>query len=313
MSALPQSAGADLDGLLSARILLVTGKGGTGKTTLAAALGKLGAALGKRVLLAEMGQESLARSPLLESFDIAGPSTTEPQRIGPNLFAVLLTPESGHRAFLHDVLPFGFLVDRALRAEPLRRFLAAAPAFSELGVLFRGLQFVKQERSRGVPKWDLVIIDAPASGHALAFATLPQILLKVIPGGPIGRTAREGIAILTDPKRTVAVVATLAEALPVSEALELAAGLVKSNLRVHGIVANQVPTDPFSVAEHEALNALLGQTRVIGSRTLQRMKRAQASLRRLREAAARVLVVREQDWRGERLISAVAEDLVGAT
>ena len=295
------------------RVLLVTGKGGTGKTTLAAALGKLAAARGKRVLVAEMGQQASDRSPLLESLGIAGAATLQPQKIGTNLFAVLLTPEAGHRAFLHDVLPFGFLVDRALRAEPLRRFLAAAPAFSELGVLFRGLQLVKQERSRGVPEWDLVIIDSPASGHALAFATLPQILLKVIPGGPVGRTAREGIAILTDPQRTGAVVATLAEALPVSEALELAAGLAKSNLRVHGIVANQVPADPFSVAEHEALSALLGQTRVIGSRTLQRMKRAQASLRRLREAAARVLVVREQDQRGPQLISAVAEDLVGAT
>jgi anion-transporting ArsA/GET3 family ATPase len=314
----PTVADAGLEELLSARVLLVTGKGGTGKTTLAAALGRLAAARGKRVLLAEIGQEEIGaksaatQSPLLESLGVPGPqSSGAPREIAANLWAVLLTPEAGHRAFLHDVLPFGFLIDRALRAEPLKRFLAAAPAFSELGVLYRGLQFVKAERG-GVPEWDLVVIDAPASGHALAFATLPQMLLKVIPGGPIGRTAREGISILTDPRRTVAVIATLPETLPVSEALELAAGLARSNLRVHGIVANQMPADPFSPAEHEALAALLGNTRVLGSRTLQRLGRAQAALRRLREAAARVLVVLEQDERGTGLVSAVAAALAGA-
>lgn len=302
-----------LDSLLSARVVLVTGKGGTGKTTVAAALARLAAARGKRVLVAELGQEAAQHSPLLEALGAGRrASTLEPQQVDGNVWSVLLTPEAGHRAFLHDVLPFGFLVDRALRAEPLRRFLAAAPAFSELGVLFRGLQFVKAEKRRGVPEWDLVIIDAPASGHALAFATLPQILLKVIPGGPIGRTAREGISILTDPTRTVAVIATLAETLPVSEALELAEGLARSNLRVHGIVANQVPQDPFSAAEHEALAALLGTTHVLGSRTLQRLARAKAALRRLEQAALRILVVREQAETGQPLVRAVAGDLSGS-
>lgn len=313
--ATPSSA-ADLDGLLSARVLLVTGKGGTGKTTLSAALGKLAAARGKRVLVAEIGQEPPPggpprRSPLLEALgERGGLDSAAPREIHAGMWAVALTPEAGHRAFLHDVLPFGFLVDRALRAEPLRRFLAAAPAFSELGVLFRGLQFVKQEGARGSPRWDLVIIDAPASGHALAFASLPQILLKVIPGGPVGRAAREGLSVLTDPLRTRAVVATLPETLPVSEALELAEGLARSNLSVHGIVVGQMPHDPFSAAEHEALAELLGPTRVLGSRTLQRLRRAQAALRRLRKAAARVLVVREREERGAELVSAVADDLV---
>src|ERR1700738_2574028 len=268
----PTGADAGLEELLSARVMLVTGKGGTGKTTLAAALGRLAAARGKRVLLAEIGQEevgaktAVARSPLLEALGAPGAqSSGAPREIAANLWAVLLTPEAGHRAFLHDVLPFGFLIDRALRAEPLKRFLAAAPAFSELGVLYRGLQFVKAERG-GAPEWDLVIIDAPASGHALAFATLPQMLLKVIPGGPIGRTAREGISILTDPRRTVAGIATLPGSLPVNDAR----------------------ADPCSAKEHEALAALLGKPHVLGSRTLQRLRRAQAGLRRLREAAARL-------------------------
>jgi anion-transporting ArsA/GET3 family ATPase len=302
-----------LDALLSARVVLVTGKGGTGKTTVAAALAKLASGAGKRVLVAELGLMPGAHSPLLEA--LGAPrraSTLEPQQVAGNVWSVLLTPESGHRAFLHDVLPFGFLVDRALRAEPLRRFLAAAPAFSELGVLFRGLQFVKAERRRGVPEWDVVIIDAPASGHALAFATLPQVLLKVIPGGPIGRTAREGISILTDPTRTLAIIATLPETLPVSEALELAEGLTRSNLRVHCIVANQVPDDPFSTAEHEALAALLGKTQVLGSRTLARLSRAKAAVQRLQQAALRILVVREQLETGEPLVTAVAHDLAGA-
>jgi hypothetical protein len=72
-----------------------------------------------------------------------------------------------------------------------------------------------------------------------------------------------------------------------------------------------MPADPFSAAEHEALAALLGKTHVLGSRTLQRLRRAQAALHRLREAAARVLVVLEQEERGASLVGAVAAALAG--
>ena len=295
--------------LLSSRLVLVTGKGGVGKTTLAAALGQIAAATGKRVLLAEVGTEPKDFSPILSALGEQRPSSLEPMKVGENLWTVLLTPESGHRAFLRDVLPLGFLADRAMKAEPLKRFLTAAPAFAELGVLYRGLQLVRAKRTRNIPLFDLVVLDAPATGHALAFASLPQLLLKVIPGGPIGRAARDGIALLHDPAQTRAIVATLPEHLPVSEALELVQGLRKSDLAVHGVIANQVPHDPFSPAEHDTLSRLLARAEVAGARTLHRIGRAKAALLRLEESVGGVLHVREQSLRGAGLVDLVARDL----
>ena len=298
-----------LAGLLSSRLVLVTGKGGVGKTTLTAALGQIAAATGKRVLLAEVGTEVKNRSPILSALGEQRASSLEPMKVAENLWTVLLTPESGHRAFLRDVLPLAFLADRAMKAEPLKRFLTAAPAFAELGVLYRGLQLVRAKRTRNIPLFDLVVLDAPATGHALAFASLPQLLLKVIPGGPIGRAAREGIQLLHDPAVTRAVVATLPEHLPVSEALELVQGLRKSDLTVHGVIANQVPLDPFSPAEHHTLERLLAKAEVAGARTLHRIGRAKAALLRLEEAVGGVLHVRERLERGSGLIHLVARDL----
>lgn len=302
-----------LRALLSARFVIVTGKGGTGKTTLAAALAQLAALEGKRVLLAEVGPSAEGRSPILAALGEEGRSgSLEPQPRGENLWTVLLTPEAGHRAFLRDVLPLGFLADRAMRAEPLRRFLSAAPAFAELGILYRGLQLVRAERSRGVPQFDIMILDAPATGHALAFATLPQVLLRVIPGGPIGRAARDGIALINDPLSTRALVTTLPEELPVTEALELAEGLRKSNLSVHGVVANLVPQDPFTVEESLLLSKWTRAIPMLGARALQRFERTRAALLRLRAAVGHVLIVREREGRGRALVSEVARELSSA-
>lgn len=299
--------------LLSARFVIVTGKGGTGKTTLAAALAHVAAREGKRVLLAEVGPAAEGRSPLMAILGEEGRSgALEPRPMGENLWTVLLTPEAGHRAFLRDVLPLAFLADRAMRAEPLRRFLSAAPAFAELGVLYRGLQLVRAERSRGVPLFDLVILDAPATGHALAFASLPQVLLRVIPGGPIGRAARDGIALLHDPLVTRALVTTVPEALPVTEALELAEGLRQSNLTVHGVVANLVPQDPFTADERSLLSSWTQTPLMLGARALQRFERTRSALARLAAGVGDVLIVREQEGQGRALVSEVARELVGA-
>lgn len=313
----PSSACApSLDELLGARMLLVTGKGGVGKTTVAAALARLAASRGRRVLATEIGQAEGGPGPLHAA--LLGPDArtqVEPAPVGPNLEVALLTPESGHRAFLREVLPLAFLADRALRAAPVHRFLSAAPAFAELGVLYRGLHLLKEQR-KGAPRWDLVIVDAPATGHALAFTSLPEVVLRIIPGGPLGKAMREGLTLLTDPKKTRAVVTTLPETLPVSEALELIAGLEKSRVSVGGVIANLVPHDPFSDGEHATLAGFFldraGQAGVLGSRSVERLKRAKHAIERLEaRLGAALFRVTEQGLRGAALVEAVAGELDG--
>lgn len=300
--------------LLSARLLVVTGKGGVGKTTVAAAFARVAADKGKRVLACEVDVEAGHPSRLCEALlGTALTGSAEPQEVAPGIDHVVLTADAGHRAFLRDILPFGFLADRAMKAEPVRRFLGAAPAFQELGVLYRGLQFLKVEKG-GRPRWDLLVLDSPATGHALAFATLPEVMLKIIPGGPVGRAMREGLEVLTDPKRTMAVVTTLPEQLPVSEALELVAGLEKSRIQVKGVVANLVPHDPFDAEEHAALDDVFasdaGQKGILGHRSVGKLRRAKTALHRLRGEVGRAMFeIRETHERGVPLIEAVAREL----
>ncbi len=307
---------APLDSLVNRRVVLVTGKGGVGKTTVTAALARVAIKAGKRVLVGEVGTEPGAPSALRSVLTgKEGALSDEPESLEPGLDAMMFAPEAGHRAFLKDVLPLGLFADRALRAEPVRRFLNGAPALAELGVLYRGVQMVREEQ-RGRPRWDLVILDAPASGHALALATLPEVALRIFPSGPIGRALKDGLALLTDPARTTAIVTTLPEALPVSEALELVAALQRSRVQVHGVIANLVPHDPFEPGEHDALDEYLARgaheaSAVLGTRSLGKLRRARTALERLRSEVGHLLMeVRENSSRGPALVQHVVQELV---
>src|SRR5258706_83390 len=83
----------------------------------------------------------------------------------------------------------------------------------------------RRGRARGRPHHETILFDMPATGHALAMTELPDLLLRLIPRGPIAAALREGQTVMYDPERTTALVVTLAEALPVTESLELIAGL----------------------------------------------------------------------------------------
>lgn len=274
--------------LVQRRCVIVTGKGGVGKTTLAAALGRGFAARGKRVLVAEIVPHADTPSQLQEA--LGGPKPAEePVLAHENLWVTLLTPTMGHLRFLQDALPIKLLADTAMRSQGLRKFLAAAPGFSDMGVMYRMLDLLKRTRPGGEPLYDVCIIDSPATGHALALAQIPEFLTRVIPGGPIYRAAHEGVTTLTDPKITGCVVVTLPETLPVTEALELEKGLGRHKLPVSAIVVNRVPVDPFSSEERAALGALPRE--VFGARELRRIERAQAALELLREKHPQASVV----------------------
>jgi anion-transporting ArsA/GET3 family ATPase len=269
--------------LVERRIIIVTGKGGVGKTTLTAALGRAFAAKGKRVLLAEIVPSPDTPSQLHD--DVGGPEPTEePALVSENLWLSLLTPTVGHLRFLQDALPIRILADAAMRSQALRKFLSAAPGFSDMGVMYRMLDLMKMKRSGGLPMFDICIIDSPATGHALALAQIPEFLTRVIPGGPILRAATEGVKVLTDPAVTGCVVVTLPETLPVTEALELEKGLAKHHLAVSAIVVNRVPQDPFSPEERVALKSMLEKgSGVFGTRELRRIERAESALKLLHE------------------------------
>jgi anion-transporting ArsA/GET3 family ATPase len=287
--------------------VLITGKGGVGKTTVTASLARYAAGQGKRVLCAEMVGDPAATSALADALGVDR-LEVEPTFVSPNLSAVQLAPHLGHVKFLRDVLPMKLLADAAMRSAAIRRFLAAAPTFPEMGVLYRLLDLVRQKRRDGTDEHEMIIVDLPATGHALALAQIPASLLRVIPTGPIAAAVREGLDLLTDRQRTGAVVVTLPETLPVSEALELCKGITLHQIPLAQVVVNRVPFDPFSVEEREAVRVMLeGSAPTLGVRTLERIDRAQVSVARLRREVTVPIVALQDVWLdGPRLAEEMA-------
>jgi arsenite-transporting ATPase len=291
--------------LAQRRCIIVTGKGGVGKTTLTAALGRGYARRGQRVLLAEIVPHADTPSQLQEAL-ACRPPTEEPVLVDDNLWVTLLTPTMGHLRFLQDALPLKLLADTAMRSQGLRKFLAAAPGFSDMGVMYRMLDLVKRQHPLGGFLFDVCIIDSPATGHALALAQIPEFLTRVIPGGPIYRAAAEGVQFLTDPALTGCLIVTLPETLPVTEALELEQGLGRHRLSVSAIVVNRIPRDPFSPEERAALGPVLPPA-VFGGRELQRIDRAKQALELLRaRRPAGVVTLGEVEGAGAKAASALA-------
>jgi arsenite-transporting ATPase len=275
MTALENSARSDsLVGNLK-RINLISGKGGVGRTTLAATLAKASAKEGKLTLLAELEDDSGWDSPLARYFGRKH-FQVEPHEIDTNLHAVCLSANSGQEKFLNGFLKFSSLTQLVLGNQGIKWFLEGAPAFKEMGYFYHLLQQLKSSR------YERIILDLPATGHLIGLARLPSVLLKMMPVGAIADKLKEGQAYLYDKTQTAAWVVTLPQALPVSEAIELKDSLTKERIPVGGYVLNRAPFNPFSKEEEAILESMSTKSKT--HKLMIDLER----IRRLREAEKRL-------------------------
>ncbi|MEE8409048.1 MAG: ArsA-related P-loop ATPase, partial [Myxococcota bacterium] len=188
--------------MFSRRIALITGKGGVGRTTVAAAWAVAAARAGKRVLVAEIakpgeGKSSLGRLLSTEHLD------ADPQQVRANLWACQLWAARGHEMFLGTVLP-SVLGRAALRSKAIRKFVDAVPSFYEMGLFYHLLTLLRARHHDGTYTYETVIVDMPATGHTLALTELPDVILRLVAKGPVARLLREGQSYLNDPEQTAA-------------------------------------------------------------------------------------------------------------
>ena len=211
------SDGTLLDRLLSRRLLFVAGKGGTGKSTTAAALALLAARRGKRVLCIDVDAKGdVARCLGADEVGFA------PKLVQPNISVLALHPEESLQEYLKVYLK----IPRLVRLTPLARvfdFLATGVPGAKDMLVVGKIAFEEKRRDRdGVPTWDIIIVDSSASGHALPQIGAARAMLEVVRGGGIIRSQVEWIdAILSDPERTLLTVCALPEEMPVTETVEL--------------------------------------------------------------------------------------------
>jgi anion-transporting ArsA/GET3 family ATPase len=236
--------------LAAQRLVVVTGKGGVGKTSVTAALARAAAEAGRRVLAVEIGQARLG--PLLGATD---PLASDPVRLTPTLSAAAIDPEVALGDFVLGVLRLRIFARRLLESTSFQVLAAAAPGLSEFLVLYKIGGWLDARRV-GRPQYDLVLVDAPASGHSLPLLAAPRTLGALARVGPIADTLATLDRRLRDPAETLVVVVTTPEELAVRETIELHDELTQNlGLPVAPPIVNAVPARRFTAADEERLGA----------------------------------------------------------
>ena len=232
--------------LLERRLLFVTGKGGVGKTTVAAALGQLAAEGGKRALVCEMEP----RGDLSSAFE-CGPTTYSPRAVSPGLFAMSMDTEAALREYLQINVHLPVFGRLTAIAQAFDFVASAAPGVREILTVGK-LCYEVRERH-----YDLVIADATASGTIVGQLSAPLGINELVRRGAIDEQTRWMLDILEDPERTGVVVVATPEEMPVTEGLELIGRLSsETSVQLATVVANRVLPELFGRGEETTFAAL---------------------------------------------------------
>jgi len=209
----------------SPRLLIVTGKGGVGKTTVSCALAYRASALGRKVLLVEADTKPGARGTISSVMGFAAsPNTVVAVR--PRLHAISMDASYGLRKYVLDKVNLKVIYRTLERSKGFQKSFNFFPGVKELVILYAICLF-EQARAPGGrgPQYDLIIYDAPPTGHGVFFLRLPQKVIDMLKVGPLISDAKRVKSLIEDHERTALSIVTLAEEMPVNETMELAEDL----------------------------------------------------------------------------------------
>jgi anion-transporting ArsA/GET3 family ATPase len=252
--------------LLHRKLLVLTGKGGVGKTTVSAALGLLAADRGLRTIVVEVGDQRR----LGELFGLASESTGTEVALRKDLWSISIDPD---RALLEWLQALGGRVSGRLLASSgtFQYFAAAAPGAKELVSMIKIWELTKDERGerKRTGAYDLVILDAPATGHAMGMLHSPQTFGAIARVGPIASQTQRVRELLSDPARTAYLAVAQPTEMAVTETIELQDSLRQQLDRsLHAVVLNGTLPRRFSAAEILQIDRLPEGDSVTRSATL---------------------------------------------
>jgi len=217
-----------MGGPLAKRLVVVTGKGGVGKTTVAAALGLAAARRGLTTIVAEVG----GRAEIAPMLGVQRGSPLQEIELRDRLHHVSIARRAATEEYLREETPGPLPSAILARSRAFELFVAATPGLAEMLTVGKSFELTRRpRRMRDGREYDLVILDAPASGHASALLSAPATFAEVARVGPVARQAREIHAMLCDDAHTGVVIVTTGEQMAVSETLQLRDRLRGEQLR----------------------------------------------------------------------------------
>jgi anion-transporting ArsA/GET3 family ATPase len=277
-----------LDELLRKRLLMVTGKGGTGKSTCASALAVLAARRGLRPLLIEVESSSTARS-------IFGAKRTGllPKQTAAGVDIVSVGFQTGIEELVHDVMKVPRVVKVLLRHPVISRFLRATPSALDFIALFLTHRYLGAVDDRGAQEHPLVVVDMPAFGHARQMLSVGRNVSELLRVGPIASRGDRIDEMIHDAETASVIVVTLPEEMPVTETVEGYQALRDElGVPIGPVLVNCTHTERFDQGKTELVSTMAAAAEAGGDNL---------SAHALRHAAERALWAAERRARVELL------------
>ncbi|MFC1850320.1 ArsA family ATPase [candidate division CSSED10-310 bacterium] len=238
---------------MSKRLIINLGKGGVGKSVISAAMALVSARRGLRTLLVQLHakdriSEYLETNPINENI----------RELQPNLFCVNIVPEAAMREYALIQVKLEVIYKVVFQNRVVKAFLNAVPALSDL-VMIGKIEFHVQETlPSGEARFEVIIVDAPPTGHGLFFLSVPKVMADADQTGPIKTHALRIFELLQDPGRCAINLISLPEEMPVSEVIDASAYLEKElHIQPAMLLINRCSPIEFKPEDEETLNQML--------------------------------------------------------
>jgi len=242
--------------LLDKRLLFVTGKGGVGKSTVSIALGLVAARRGLRTIVAELASQERVQGMFFDD----GREQFRELEITPGLFTISIDPQQAMEEYLR--VKAGTIGQALGSSRLFQAFAMATPGMRELLSIGKVWELAQlHRRTRGAAPYDLVIVDAPATGHGMGLLRTPRTFADIARVGPIAHQGQTIADTIADAEFTGVIAVATPEEMPINETMALADELTRDELPLDLVVVNSLYPARFEPEEIEELSAALTRTR----------------------------------------------------